>query len=120
MVRMMGFVSFIISGGIGFAPALGSWTFTPSASRGAVIMKMISSTSITSMYGTTLISPMRRRRRRVGCAAAISVPLAHFSGAATGVTLQDGGELFHERVVAQLQATDLVRIAVVGDHRGNG
>ena len=48
---LMGFVlaSLMMSGGIGRAPALFSSTFTPSVSSGAVIMKMISSTSITSM-----------------------------------------------------------------------
>src|SRR3954464_14563975 len=116
MVRMMGLVSFIISGGIGFAPALGSSTFTPSVSSGAVIMKMISSTSITSMYGTTLISPMRRRRRPPVCTDAMGKPLS--SGPA-GVALQDGGELLHEGVVAQLQPADRVGVAVIGDHRGN-
>ena len=35
------------------------------------------------------------------------------------VALQDGGELFHERVVAQLEAAHLVGVAVVGDHRGD-
>ncbi len=34
---------------MGFAPAVGKSTLTPSLSSGAVIMKMISSTSITSM-----------------------------------------------------------------------
>ncbi len=35
----------------------------PWLSIGAVTMKMISSTSMTSMYGTTLISPISRRPR---------------------------------------------------------
>jgi hypothetical protein len=35
----------------------------PWLSIGAVTMKMISSTSITSMYGTTLISPISLRSR---------------------------------------------------------
>ena len=39
---------------------------TPSFSNGAVIMKMISSTSITSIYGTTLISAMSLRLRARG------------------------------------------------------
>src|SRR3982750_1350206 len=116
MLRMIGLLSFIISGGMGRAPAFGSSTLMPSASSGAVIMKMMSSTSITSMYGTTLISPMSLRRRR-GCAAAMAPPSG--GRAATGVALQDGGELFHERVVAQFEAAHLVRIAVVGDHRRN-
>ena len=40
----------------------GRSTFTPCVSIGAVTMKMISSTSITSMYGTTLISDIGLRR----------------------------------------------------------
>ncbi len=43
-------------------PTCGSST-TPGLVIGAVIMKMISSTSITSMYGTTLIWFIRRRER---------------------------------------------------------
>jgi hypothetical protein len=35
----------------------------PSLSKGAVIMNMISNTSMTSMYGTTLISAINLRRR---------------------------------------------------------
>src|SRR5688572_8653196 len=115
MVSTMGFESFSISGGMGCAPALGNSTFTPSASSGAVIMKMISSTSITSMYGTTLISPMRRRRRVFFWTEAMSSSLR-----APCVALQDGGELFHECVVAQLQAAHLVGVAVVRDHRRDG
>ena len=38
---------------------------------------------------------------------------------ACGVALQNGGELFHERVVAHFEAPDLVGVAVEGDHRGN-
>src|SRR6185436_8952072 len=114
MVSTMGLESLSISGGIGRAPALGNSTLTPSASNGAVIMKMMSSTSITSMYGTTLISPMRRRRRVFFWTEAMSSSLR-----ATRVALQDGGELFHERVVAQLQAAHLVGVPVVCDHGGN-
>src|SRR4051812_18168535 len=116
MLRMMGFTSFISSGAMPLACAFGNSTLMPSVSSGAVIMKMISSTSITSMYGTTLISPMRRRRRPPVCTDAMGKPLS--SGPA-GVALQDGGELLHEGVVAQLQPADRVGVAVIGDHRGN-
>ena len=51
------------SGSMGFAPASGRSTLTPSLSSGAVIMKMTSNTNMTSMYGTTLISPISLRRR---------------------------------------------------------
>ena len=52
------------------ASVLGSSSGTPAVSSGAEIMKMISSTSITSTKGVTLISdsaerrPRRRRRPR--------------------------------------------------------
>ena len=49
------------------ASVLGRSTGTPTVRRGAEIMKMISSTSITSTSGVTLISesaPRRPRRRR--------------------------------------------------------
>ncbi len=39
---------------------------------------------------------------------------------ASGVPLQDGGELLHEGVVAHLQAAHLVGEAVVGNHRRDG
>src|SRR6202050_1722458 len=113
MVRISGSCFARKSASIGFAPASGKSTLTPSLSNGAVIMNMIRSTSMTSMYGTTLISPINRRRR---CGVGISLSL-HPSGS---VALQDGGELFDEGIEAQLQTADLIGKAVVGDHRGNG
>src|SRR5690606_15763078 len=79
----------------------------------AVTMKMISSTSITSMYGTTLISPISRRRR-LPSAMSVSTRAA----ARGNIALQDRRELLHERVVAQFEAAGLVGVAVVGDDRG--
>src|SRR5580692_2120161 len=113
MVRISGSCFARKSASIGFAPASGKSTLTPSLSKGAVIMKMISSTNMTSMYGTTLISPINRRRR---CDVGICLTL-HPGGS---VTLQDGGELFYKRIEAQLQAADLIGEAVVGDHGGDG
>ncbi len=46
------------------ASVLGSSTSTPTVSKGAEIMKMISSTSITSTRGVTLISDRVARLRR--------------------------------------------------------
>ena len=46
------------------ARVLGRSTGTPTVSKGAVTMKTISSTSITSTKGVTLISAMARRRIR--------------------------------------------------------
>ncbi len=64
------------SAGSAFAAVLGSSTGTPTVSKGAATMKMISRTSITSTKGVTLISLMgcagptvcdavQRRRRRI-------------------------------------------------------
>src|SRR5690554_6238355 len=81
----------------------------PGVIMGAVTMKITSNTSMTSMYGTTLISFLSRlvlRPRKVP----MSVHLA----------LQDIQKLVDEAVEAQRQAVDLVRIAVVGDNRRNG
>ncbi|MNV96572.1 hypothetical protein D3C71_1915960 [compost metagenome] len=54
--------SFLVS--IDLALDLGRSTSMPRVSSGAVTMKMINSTSITSMYGTTLISDLSLRLRR--------------------------------------------------------
>ncbi len=49
----------------GLARLSGRFTGTPAVSSGAVTMKMISSTSITSTSGVTLISAIGARRRPV-------------------------------------------------------
>ena len=77
---------------------------------GAVTMKITSSTSITSMYGTTLIWLIDLRARRIVGTRAYVLTLA----------LQDVRELFDERLVAHREPVDVVRVAVVGDDRGNG
>src|SRR5271167_1722472 len=101
------------SASIGRAPASGKSTLTPSLSKGAVIMKMISSTSITSMYGTTLISAINLRRRS---GAGIEL-LLHPD---RSVALQNGRELFDEGIEPKFQPAHLVREAIVGNHGGNG
>jgi hypothetical protein len=50
--------------GVSLLPTDGSW-ISPGATSGAVTMKMTSSTSITSMYGTTLIWLIGLRVRRI-------------------------------------------------------
>src|SRR5690349_4095035 len=72
---------------------------------GAVIMKMTSSTSITSMYGTTLIWLIDLRGRIMACRS----PLP----------LQDVGELLDERLEAGREAVHVVGVAVVRDDRGD-
>src|SRR5690606_407353 len=77
---------------------------------GAVTMKITSRTSITSMYGTTLIWFIRRRWRMGD-----SLPCS------AQVTLQDVRELFHEALETDADAVDVVREAVVGhDSRSGG
>ena len=49
MVKMSGSCFARKSASMGFAPASGKSTLMPSLSKGAVIMKMISNTSMTSM-----------------------------------------------------------------------
>ena len=97
------------SGAIGGCVALPTdgRSIWPGFTSGAVTMKITSSTSITSMYGTTLISFIRRRR---GTA---------FDHHRAGLPLQDVGELLHEALEADREPVDVVRVAVVGDHRRN-
>src|SRR5688572_30061824 len=106
----------------------GSLTSTPRFNSGAVTMKMISSTSITSMYGTTLMSALSRRlRMRRPVAVWAMAVLSWYSvqrpkwtmGSIVQVRLplQDRGELLAEGVVARSDAVDLGGEAVVRPHR---
>ena len=54
-----------LTSSIAEASVLGSSTSTPTVRSGAEIMKMISSTSMTSTKGVTLISDRAARRRRL-------------------------------------------------------
>src|SRR3970040_1099307 len=118
---------------------------TPRFISGAVTMKMISSTSITSMYGTTLISAFSLRLRMRRPLAFMAMTMLWWSEGSTrdhggrgwrvrqagsmhacgsrlvlmGLAFQDGGELLAERVVAPREPLDLGRVAVVGPHRRN-
>src|SRR5690606_35251227 len=91
---------------------------------GAVTMKMISSTSMTSMNGTMLISfIVRRPRPRPASLAMVcgsSVGGGAGRGAGAQVALQDVGELFHKGFQAVGDAVDGVREAVVGHDGGDG
>src|SRR3569832_109959 len=105
---------------MGCAGAEGRSTFTPCVSSGAVIMKMMSSTSITSMYGTTLISAMRRLRLRgPGVMTRVSALRSSHTSRA-GRPLQHRGKFLQEVVIAIDDAGELGRVAVVRDHCGDG
>src|SRR5210317_2018993 len=93
---------------IGSALALGRSTSIPWVSNGAVTMKITSNTSMTSMYGTTLISPMSLR---FCSGVAISIPQL---GAC--VPVQDAREFFRETVVTIFESNNLVGITVVGNN----
>src|SRR5688572_27519760 len=93
------------------APVSGRSTSMPWVSSGAVIMKMINSTSITSMYGTTLISCASLRLRRPGACVAATSAAPGLAQAA----LEDAGQLVRERVEPVLEPVDLVGEEVVGD-----
>src|SRR5688572_33396653 len=106
----------------------GSLTSTPRFNSGAVTMKMISSTSITSMYGTTLMSALSRRLRMrrpvaVWAMAILSWCLIQRPKWTMGsivqvrLALQDRSELLAKRVVARGDAVDLGGEAVVGHQR---
>src|SRR4051812_33215066 len=89
---------------------------TPVVISGAVTMKMISSTSITSMNGTMLISLIVRRRLPPRWLTfGISDALC---GGGADVALQDVRELLDEGLELDRDAVDVAREAVVGDHRG--
>src|SRR3989442_15510517 len=90
------------TGTVSLLPTVGS-SISPGLTSGAVTMKITSSTSITSMYGTTLIWLIGLRYLRM-----------------LGLPLQDVRELLDERLVAHRQAVDVRRITVVGDDGRNG
>src|SRR5947207_2752680 len=84
-------------------------SITAGVMSGAVTMKITSSTSITSTYGTMLISCIGPRRRSAG----ISLPHR--------LAMQDVRELFHEALEPVADALDVVRVAVIGhDRRDRG
>src|SRR5512143_3710899 len=86
-------------------PTLGSSTWA-GVMKGAVTMKITSSTSITSIIGTTLI-----------WATCLRVRAMTLRGLGRDLPLQDVGDLLHEAFHAVREAVDVVRVAVVGDHR---
>src|SRR5208282_3553779 len=85
-------------------------SMVPGATSGAVIMKMTRSTSMTSIYGTTLISDMLRRSRP----PRIDV-LAKGPAISARLTQQDVGKLLDEALEADRESVSLVDIAVVSD-----
>src|ERR1700730_8745915 len=97
----------ISSGEIGVVsllPTLGSCT-SPGVISGAVTMKITSSTSITSIYGTTLIWLIDLRGRR----------MSGLVQRKSSLSLQDVRELFDECLESRGQTIDVVGVAVIGD-----
>src|SRR5690348_11983583 len=106
-------------------------SITAGVMSGAVTMKITSSTSITSMYGTTLISCIGPRLRRAGIkfgdGALIPYPWRRSPGlrelglrprsSLDRLAMQDVRELLHEALEAVAQPLDVVGVAVVGHHR---
>src|SRR5258707_7516910 len=102
-----------ITGGVcccGAAPPTVGRLTIDGATSGAVTMKITSNTSITSMYGTTLMSDIARRERpprmldRIGVPAIAQFPLS------VSLPLQDVREFFDEGLEADRQAVDVVRV----------
>src|ERR1035437_487853 len=88
--------------------------------RGAVTMKMISSTSITSMKGTMLISLMvRRPRPRLTTVAMVKLLSVSRGRLCAHIALQDVGKLFDESLQLDRNAVNIACKAVVGNHCGN-
>src|SRR5574343_1501233 len=109
-------------GGLAPLPTLGTST-TPGVSMGAVTMKMMSNTSITSMKGTMLISFIERRRlplreAMVGMRGSLrgSVARGAVGRVRAQVALQDVGELLDEGLLVDGHAVDVARKAVVLHH----
>src|SRR5215475_1706691 len=96
-------------------PTVGRFTID-GATSGAVTMKITSSTSITSMYGTTLMSAIARRERLPRMLERTEPAIVD---SLVRLTLQDVRELFDEGFEADREAIDVVRVAVVGDHGGD-
>src|SRR5690348_6151199 len=94
-----------LTAGVSLLPTDGS-CISPGAISGAVIMKITSSTSITSMYGTTLIWLIGLRARRMARRSSLS--------------LKNVRELLDERLEPHCQPVYVVREAVVRDHRRYG
>src|SRR3569623_3830048 len=99
---------------MGCDEACGRSTFTPCVSSGAVIINMISSTSITSMKGTTLISAIRRLRLRGPGVIAVVLRLPRSYHSRASLALQDGGKFLGEIVITVDDAVELGGVAVVG------
>src|SRR5688572_24851710 len=118
----------------GAARVCGRSRGTPPVIRGAATMKMIRSTSMTSMNGVMLISLMaparrlRRRRRRAavpwarppGDAAMLRLSSSRQCDALVDLARQDGRELVGEGLHAALGLRHLRLELVVGEHRGDG
>src|SRR5580698_2993374 len=96
-------------------PTVGKLTID-GATSGAVTMKITSSTSITSIYGTTLMSAIARRVR---LPRMLDDEEPAMVCSLVRLALQDVRELFDEGLEADREAVDIVSVAVVCNHRRN-
>src|SRR6202012_2957211 len=114
---------FTMTGGVcccGAAPPTVGRLTIDGATSGAVTMKMTSSTSITSMYGTTLMSAIARRERPPRMLLERVVEPA-IVDSLMRLALKDIRELFDEGLEADREAIDIVSVAVVrADGRDRG
>src|SRR6201996_2045446 len=108
-----------ITGGVcccGAAPPTVGRLTIDGATSGAVTMKSTSSTSITSIYGTTLMSAIARRERLPRMLEEREPAIVD---SLLCLALQDVREFFDESLEADCQTVDIVRVAVVGNHGRN-
>src|SRR5262249_32260528 len=99
---------FTTTGGVcccGLAPPPVGRLTMDGATSGAVTMKITSSTSITSIYGTTLMSDIARRERPPRMLERSEEPAIVDS--LMGLALQDVRELFDEGLEADREAVDI-------------
>src|SRR5687768_11666884 len=105
---------------IASALVLGRLTGTPTVSSGAVIMKMTSSTSMTSTIGVTLISAigcdLRRWMPRCGRAPSLTA----MSVLLLKLAREDGAEFARERLQPVAVTRDVVVELVEGEHSRDG
>src|SRR5690606_38667817 len=112
--------------GISLAAVLGRSIGTPAVIIGAATMKMISSTSITSTMGVTLISlitalPLRRRRRPPPPSAPpVLAPMAMLTAPRFELAAQNGGEFIREPLQPPGHLGRVGAELVVENHRRNG
>src|SRR5713226_10604210 len=99
---------------------LGSSTSMPDCRMGAVIMKMISSTSTTSTKGTILMSESEVPVWRASSGMATRLLKKSVPGELSVILFDLRAHLHGEIVHARGQLLDVVQVEVVGHHRRDG